>query len=182
MASAQPHVLILGAGLAGLALAQCLRKQGIPFQIYERDAFLHARGGGWAISIHTILSELKDCLPNDLPPIDSVSHLWPLDLPAQMCFYARQGKAYVESSTQHPVLRANRQKFREWLATNVDVQWGKKVSSIKRDGDHMKLSFEDGTVATGSVLVGADGVQSQGEGHHFGRSTCTRLTTSSTQP
>ena len=47
-----PHVLIVGAGLAGLALAQALRKQGITFEIYERDANVHARFQGWAIALH----------------------------------------------------------------------------------------------------------------------------------
>ena len=50
--SKRPHVLILGAGLSGLALGQALRKQGITFQIFERDAGLHARFQGWAIALH----------------------------------------------------------------------------------------------------------------------------------
>lgn len=49
----KPHVLIVGAGLAGLALAQCLRKQGIPFEIFERSASKDIRPEGWSIGIHT---------------------------------------------------------------------------------------------------------------------------------
>lgn len=48
-----PHVLIVGAGLAGLTLAQSLRKQGITFDVFERDDGIDARAGGWAIAIHT---------------------------------------------------------------------------------------------------------------------------------
>lgn len=47
------HVLIVGGGLGGLALAQCLRKQGISFEIFERDADEHARFQGWAIALHS---------------------------------------------------------------------------------------------------------------------------------
>lgn len=49
----RPHVLIVGAGLAGLTLAQSLRQQGMTFDIFERDESIDARGGGWAIAIHT---------------------------------------------------------------------------------------------------------------------------------
>ena len=46
------HVLIVGGGLGGLSLAQCLRKQGISFEIFERDESAHSRFQGWAIAIH----------------------------------------------------------------------------------------------------------------------------------
>lgn len=47
------HVLIVGAGIGGLTLAQCLRKQGISFEIFERDVDRNARFQGWAIALHT---------------------------------------------------------------------------------------------------------------------------------
>lgn len=50
--SSSPHVIILGAGLGGLTLAQSLRKLGISYAVYERDAGLHARFQGWAIALH----------------------------------------------------------------------------------------------------------------------------------
>jgi 2-polyprenyl-6-methoxyphenol hydroxylase-like FAD-dependent oxidoreductase len=45
----QFKVLIIGAGVAGLALAQILRKHHIQFEIYERDN--GARGQGWSIAL-----------------------------------------------------------------------------------------------------------------------------------
>lgn len=47
------HVLIVGGGLGGLSLAQNLRKQGISFEIFERDADENARFQGWAIALHS---------------------------------------------------------------------------------------------------------------------------------
>ncbi len=47
------HVLIVGAGLGGLTLAQNLRKQGISFEIFERDPSKDSRFQGWAIALHT---------------------------------------------------------------------------------------------------------------------------------
>ena len=47
-----PKVLIIGAGISGLTLAQLLRKQGIPFEIFERDANPSARGTGYALGLY----------------------------------------------------------------------------------------------------------------------------------
>ena len=47
------HVLIAGAGLGGLTLAQTLRKQGISYEIFERDTGKDSRFQGWAIALHT---------------------------------------------------------------------------------------------------------------------------------
>jgi ribulose 1,5-bisphosphate synthetase/thiazole synthase len=55
-ASVSMHVLIVGAGIGGLTLAQTLRKQGISFEIFERDEDQNARFQGWAIALHTYVS------------------------------------------------------------------------------------------------------------------------------
>lgn len=47
------HVLIIGAGPAGLTIAQCLRKEGISYQIFDRDLHQDARFQGYSISVHT---------------------------------------------------------------------------------------------------------------------------------
>lgn len=51
MSHSHPHVLIIGAGLGGLALAQSLRKKNIPFTISERDESSSSRQQGWAITL-----------------------------------------------------------------------------------------------------------------------------------
>lgn len=51
--NSSPHVLILGAGIGGLTLAQSLRRKGISYEIFERDPSDRARPEGWAIGIHS---------------------------------------------------------------------------------------------------------------------------------
>ncbi|KAK3711857.1 hypothetical protein LTR37_009375 [Vermiconidia calcicola] len=157
------HVLILGAGLGGLTLAQSLRRKGVSFEIFERDESMGSRSGGWAISIHTILEKLKHSLPQDVPPIQDANHLLPLDLPAQLCFYGGGGKAFVQSSPEQPVVRANRERLRKMLAANLDVQWNRSVSRIELGEKLVKIEFADGSNAVGNVLVGADGANSFGK-------------------
>jgi 2-polyprenyl-6-methoxyphenol hydroxylase-like FAD-dependent oxidoreductase len=53
MQSSDNQVLIIGAGLGGLALGQILQANNIPFQIFERDLDLDARNQGWAIALNT---------------------------------------------------------------------------------------------------------------------------------
>lgn len=47
------HVLIVGAGLGGLAVAQGLRNKGISYEIFDRDESEDSRFQGWAIFMHT---------------------------------------------------------------------------------------------------------------------------------
>ena len=45
-------ILVIGAGIVGLTIAQACRKKGIPYRIFERDPSAHHRGAGWAITLH----------------------------------------------------------------------------------------------------------------------------------
>lgn len=62
-----------------------------------------------------------------------------------------------------PIIRAERSRLRKILATNIPVQWSKRVSRIEYDDKGVEAFFEDGTSAKGDVLIGADGINSSGE-------------------
>lgn len=59
----QQPILILGAGISNLALAQCLLKSNIPFRIYERNTHFSLRAQGYRVRIiGTYLDALQNCL------------------------------------------------------------------------------------------------------------------------
>ena len=108
-----------------------------------------------------MLQDLIDSVPDDLPPIEQTSHLKPLDRPAQFAFFQQNGECFkVTSTPDSKFVRANRSYLRDWLATNLDVQWDKHMTKIEETDKSVTLFFSDGTSATGDVLVGADGVHS----------------------
>src|SRR5690242_8514404 len=59
-------VLIIGAGISGLLIAQQLRQLNVPFRIFERDDDFSTRGPGWGLTLHWSLPALRELLPNDL--------------------------------------------------------------------------------------------------------------------
>ncbi|KAI0480929.1 FAD/NAD(P)-binding domain-containing protein [Xylariaceae sp. FL0804] len=161
--TAKPHVLIVGAGLGGLALAQCLRKQEIPFEIFEREPDISSRSQGYAIGMHyAILEDLAASFCSDMPPLrESAGHLLPLKLPSQMCFHLRGLRLCTTDTPETPCLRANRLRLREWLATRIPINWGKRLESVQEQDDgKVTLNFADGTSACGDIIVGADGMKS----------------------
>lgn len=44
-------ILIIGAGLSGLALAQIFRRHGIAFEIFERHEVFRPEKQGWALGL-----------------------------------------------------------------------------------------------------------------------------------
>ncbi|EED23148.1 monoxygenase, putative [Talaromyces stipitatus ATCC 10500] len=163
-AQSAPHVLIIGGGLGGLALAQILRKQGISFEVFERDLNKEARPTGWAIGLHSIIDELESAVPNDLPPLEPfVNHLQPLTLPAQLVFYTSPNLAErfgVENSPSTRIVRANRRRLRDWLRINIPIYYNKKLVRVDETEAGVTAHFEDGISATGDILIGADGIRS----------------------
>jgi salicylate hydroxylase len=65
MSNAPFHVIIIGAGIGGLCLAQNLRKAGVSVTVYERDQSRTARLQGYRIHINPDGSR---ALYESLPP------------------------------------------------------------------------------------------------------------------
>ena len=60
------------------------------------------------------------------------------------------------------IIRAHRGKLRRWLSTHIDIQWGKNLTRFEDTESGVTVFFEDGSSASGDVLIGADGIHSHG--------------------
>ncbi|KAK6079469.1 early conidial development-2 [Seiridium cupressi] len=157
----RPHVLIIGAGIGGLILAQALRKQGIPYEIFEREKNEHERRQGWSLSLHTILDDAKASIPDDVPPLADTNNLLPLDLAPEFVIYTEQGaKMGVRDDGSGKIIRANRHRLMKLLSTNIEIQYGKQLFRIEEKEDLAVVHFQDGSSAKGDIVVGADGSRS----------------------
>lgn len=162
LSASKPHVLILGAGLGGLTLAQALRRKNLSYEIFERDHDSHERLQGWAIALHTMLDDFHASMPADMPPFEQVNHLLPLTLVPEIALYRADSTVKMggRDDGTGKFVRANRARLREWLSTNVPIQYGKRAVSIEEKEDGVTVHFEDGSIAVGDIVVGAEGVRS----------------------
>lgn len=166
-------VLIIGAGLGGLTLAQSLRKHNVPFLIFERDESPTSRGQGWSLGLSwTVEPLLKGIITDDKPSLKAACIDYALGEDVTVggegsCFMDGVSGEMLASAMKKfenvTEYRVNRTNMRGWLSIGVEVQWGKKFVKYIEDNGGVEVTFADGNKVRGSVLVGADGVSSHGE-------------------
>ncbi|KAF4445786.1 hypothetical protein F53441_10535 [Fusarium austroafricanum] len=161
-------VLIIGAGISGLLLAQSLAQHGIPARVFERDSDLETRGVGWGLTLLWSLPALKALLPKHLferlpeayvdreAVVEGLSSTFPF-------FNLSTGElvASVPKAPESQRIRVTRQKLRALLATGINIEWNKALSGVESSTDSVTASFEDGSSVTGCLLVACDGSHSR---------------------
>lgn len=162
------HVLIIGAGTGGLALAHRLKQAGVGVSVYERDRVPNADTGGYRVGISPAGSRaLKACVPGDLYDLFVATCARP---PAYFNMLTEQLREVLSfdvanMSGHDPGGEKNviRKTLRRVLLTGLEdhVFFGKAVRGYAHNADGtVTAHFEDGSTGTGDVLVGADGSNS----------------------
>ncbi|KAI9277632.1 hypothetical protein BY458DRAFT_432844 [Sporodiniella umbellata] len=159
-------VLIVGAGPAGLALANNLKYQGIEFKVFERDEGLEARKQGWTFGFNRGIDSLRRYIP---------SHRFK-DFEARVSTDGFNVRGYttmkILDQEQEIITmggpgfesyRLNRQRFRRWLFEEIQDQvvWNKQAKAYSEYENHVQVHFEDGSSEEGDFLVIADGTHSK---------------------
>ncbi|KAJ5020060.1 hypothetical protein K4K57_003467 [Colletotrichum sp. SAR 10_99] len=157
-------VIIIGAGVSGLLLAQHLRKTGVPFRIFERDTDLTTRGVGWGLTLHWSLPALRSLLPEDLVARLPEAYVDRAAVArgeaSAFPFFDLSTGELKGASPRAPEslrIRVTRERLRRLVATGIDIQWGKGFASYEEKEDSVIVSFEDGSTCAGRVLVACDG-------------------------
>jgi 2-polyprenyl-6-methoxyphenol hydroxylase-like FAD-dependent oxidoreductase len=159
------HVLIIGAGTGGLTLAHALKRAGVRVSVYERDLAPNADTGGYRVGISPAGSRaLKASLPPEIyalfvatsarPPryfnmlTEQFSPVLCLELEGEAAD-AMDGEKNVIRKTLRTILL---------MGIEESVSFGKGLTRYTHNSDgSVTACFEDGSSATGDVLVGADG-------------------------
>ncbi|KAF9434036.1 hypothetical protein BGZ76_008664 [Entomortierella beljakovae] len=160
----QPHVLIVGAGLAGLLLGLLLDRQNVSYEIFERSSTVRPLGAVMSLN------------PNILPALDQLGLLE--ELRSVSC--CSQGMSIYDGDLKvisdirgdddnydllgYEYLLFSRPYLYQIFLKNIaseKIHYSKKVTSITQDDSSASITCSDGTTYRGDIIVGADGTYSE---------------------
>jgi 2-polyprenyl-6-methoxyphenol hydroxylase-like FAD-dependent oxidoreductase len=167
------HVIIIGAGTGGLCLAQGLKRAGISVAVYERDRTRADGLQGYRVGIdadgkRALRANLSPELYQTFLATCAERPLYANQMTHQMKFLFSAGPEVLRPEDRPPEEdrdeSVSRMTLRQLLLTGVEdvVHFDKIFSRFEQRSDGTVAAFfEDGTSATGDVLVAADGTSSR---------------------
>ena len=165
-------VIIIGAGIGGLALAAACERTGLAYRVIERAPALREVGAGlglWASAIRALRT-----LGVDTSFGPSAAEI----VIGEVCSWRGQVLSRTDMG-QHarelgaPSLVVHRAELHAAIAARVDparVRLGASLRSLTQDDAGVTAELDTGERLRGRVLIGADGLHSLVRAHLFGAS------------
>ncbi|WBP84505.1 FAD-dependent oxidoreductase [Kitasatospora cathayae] len=154
-------VLVAGAGIGGLCLAQGLVRAGIDVRVFEREPGPDSRYQGFRIGLDEPgLAALRECLPHRLHGLlEAVTG----PLAGERRVVDQQLNEVRRLGAASGGTAADRHVLRQLLLAGLGdrVEFGRAVAGYQQRADgRVEARLTDGGSAVGDLLVGADGVGS----------------------
>ncbi len=172
--------ILIGAGIAGPAMALQLRRIGIQPVVYESRPRLDENEG--------VFLGLTPNGQNALRPLVDPAGLREEYTPGKMEFYNARGRKIGEIDTAGQrerygaeTLQVKRGKLNGllWqtaLSQQIPICTGKRLSGLRQTGNGVTVTFADGTGDEADLLIGCDGVHSATRKLLFPRAPLPRYT------
>jgi 2-polyprenyl-6-methoxyphenol hydroxylase-like FAD-dependent oxidoreductase len=147
--------IIVGGGIGGLAMANCLQLQGLDFDLYEQAPQLTEIGAGIGMS------------KSALDILEKIGVSERVKQTGSFIKYACMKDKNLGLIRELPVeldsICIHRARLIEILGENIPseiIHLNKKVKSIEETQELVNVFFEDGTTAQAYCLIVADGINS----------------------
>jgi 2-polyprenyl-6-methoxyphenol hydroxylase-like FAD-dependent oxidoreductase len=162
----KPRVLVVGAGISGLALVRALTDRGLPVEVVERSADWQTSGAGLYLPANAVRALYR------LGIGDEVAKR--AERVVRQRLHDHRGRALAEFDVSGiwgdvgDCLAISRNDLHEVLRTataGTDVRFNAEVSSVDAEGT---VTFADGSTKSYDLIVGADGIHSAVRRSAFG--------------
>lgn len=154
-------VVIAGAGLGGLALAQALRRRNIAATVYECDPALDSRRQGYRLHLD---AAARDAVLAVLPPGPAELFIATTGTPRpRFTLLDRDLNQLLVRETDGPAFAVDRLTLRAILLIGIEdsVVFGTPVTGYQTaENGRVAVHLADGDTVECDVLVGADGINS----------------------
>jgi salicylate hydroxylase len=161
MTQSRPKIVIVGGGIGGLFLANALVSQGLKTSVYEQAPALGEVGAGVYIT------------PNCVRQLQRVGvgpavEKWGAKVGNKSRYFHHDGSKIADvqvtdTSGWNATYGMHRADLVDMLAKNLPagvVHTGCRCTGYERRGETARVTFDNGEVAEGDAVVGADGIHS----------------------
>ncbi|WP_150301306.1 FAD-dependent monooxygenase [Pseudomonas profundi] len=162
---ADKEIAIIGAGLGGAAMAALLQQSGYACTVYEQAPGFSRLGAGIHIGPNVMKIFRHLGIEEKLISMASLPDYW----------FSRDGFSgdymsriklgeFALKEYGAPYITIHRGDLHDLQMSVLKpgtVQFGRRLAAINDRGDDVEMVFSDGRIETASIVIGADGINSQ---------------------
>jgi 2-polyprenyl-6-methoxyphenol hydroxylase-like FAD-dependent oxidoreductase len=154
-----PRVLVVGAGIGGLALTRALHQRGISAEVVERAGEWQPSGAGLYLPANAVRALRELGIDVAAAGANTIRRQRFLDHRGSVLADIQLDRIWDGVGACVAMHRAALHEALRQATTQVPVRLGTSVTSLE-DGSAPRVRFSDGSTGSYDLIVGADGVHS----------------------